>query len=76
MLTFVLIALFVGAAIAVCMSLADSVLKLCNVWDRAKMDVANANNGSIAVREGAVVMLHPHQTATSQRAATPLAAAA
>ena len=76
MLSFILIALFVSAAIAVSISLADSLLKLCNAWDVAKLDVANANGGSIAVSEGAVVMLRPRYSATSRQAATPLAAAA
>ena len=76
MLSFILIALFVSAAMAVGISLADSLLKLCNAWDRAKLDVANANGGSMAVSEGAVVMLRPRHPATSRQAATPLAAAA
>ena len=76
MLSFILIALFVSAAIGVGISLADSVLKLCNAWDRAKLDVANANGSSIAVNEGAVVMLRPRHSAAPPRAATPLAVAA
>lgn len=76
MLSFILIALFAIAAIAVGISLADSVLKLCNAWEVAKLDVANANGGSMAVSEGAVVMLRPRHPAAPQRAATPLAAAA
>ena len=76
MLSFILIALFVVAAIAVGISLADSVLKLCNAWERAKLDVANANGGSMAVNEGAVVMLRPRHSAAPRQEATPLAAAA
>lgn len=75
MLGFTLIALFVLAALASIVSLADSAVKMRNLWGPAKREAMQLENSNWQAGNGAIVVLKPAATSRSA-SAMPLAAAA
>ncbi|MGQ7828757.1 hypothetical protein [Altererythrobacter sp. Z27] len=76
MLSYLLIALFLVAAIAAAVSLADSALRFRHAWKAAQRELANVRNVPVGVSAGAVVMLRPVAPVNQRMRAAALAAAA
>lgn len=76
MLSYLLIALFLVAALASFVSLADSVLRFRHAWKATQRELANVRVEPVGVSAGAVVMLRPMALTSQPTRATALAAAA
>lgn len=76
MLSYLLIALFLVAALAAAVSLADSALRFRHACKAAQRELANVRNVPVGASAGAVVMLRPAALASQPTRTTALAAAA